>query len=78
MLLSHAFHMPSQEEFDRDRELRLLREAELMKQLTDHEYVVSDHFEKQIVSTHRPPSDVLTPLQYMFPAEWIFTYYYVV
>ncbi|CAM9671022.1 unnamed protein product [Ectocarpus fasciculatus] len=38
------------EEFDRDRELRLMREAELMKQLTDHEYVVSDHFEKQIQS----------------------------
>lgn len=38
-----------QEEFDKDRELRLQREAELMKQLTDHEYVVTDHFEKQIV-----------------------------
>jgi hypothetical protein len=39
-----------QEEFDRDRELRLQREAELMKQLSDHEYVVSEQFDKQIVS----------------------------
>lgn len=38
------------EEFDRDRELRLARDAQMVKQLTDHEHVVSESFEKQIQS----------------------------
>lgn len=38
------------EEFDRDRELRLARDAQMVKQLTDHEHVVSEEFESQIQS----------------------------
>ena len=38
------------EEFDHDRELRLARDAAMVKQLTDHEHVVGEKFEKQIVS----------------------------
>jgi cell shape-determining protein MreC len=38
------------EEFDHDRELRLARDAAMVKQLTDHEHLVGEKFEKQIVS----------------------------
>mmetsp|Transcript_5556 Transcript_5556/g.5714 ORF Transcript_5556/g.5714 Transcript_5556/m.5714 type:complete len:260 (-) Transcript_5556:45-824(-) len=38
------------EEFDHDRELRLARDAAMVKQLTDHEHLVSEKFEKQIAS----------------------------
>jgi hypothetical protein len=51
------------EEFDRDRELRLEREAALMKQLTDHEYVVSDKFDKQIQSREQKYSAVRAILE---------------
>jgi len=34
--------------FERDRELRLIREAQIVKQLTDHEHEVSERFESQI------------------------------
>lgn len=37
------------EEFDHDRELRLARDIAMAKQLIDHEHVVSENFEKQIV-----------------------------
>ena len=37
------------EEFDADRELKLQRDQSIMKQLTDHEHVVAEKFEKQIV-----------------------------
>ena len=41
-----------QEEFDRDRELRLARDAQMVKQLTDHEHVVGEKFESQIVRVY--------------------------
>lgn len=43
-LMLHKF----KEEFDRDRELRLQRDAQMVKQLTDHEHVASEMFEEQI------------------------------
>jgi hypothetical protein len=43
------------EEFDNDRELRLARDAAMVKQLTDHEHVVGEKFEKQIVSHTQGP-----------------------
>lgn len=36
------------EEFDHDRELRLDRDASMVKQLSDHEHVVSEKFEEQL------------------------------
>jgi len=36
------------EEFDRDRELRLARDAQMVKQLTDHEHEAGEKFEKLI------------------------------
>mmetsp|Transcript_22300 Transcript_22300/g.32460 ORF Transcript_22300/g.32460 Transcript_22300/m.32460 type:complete len:256 (-) Transcript_22300:274-1041(-) len=36
------------DEFDHDRELRLARDAQMVKQLTDHEHIVGEKFEKQI------------------------------
>ena len=38
------------QEFDIDREMRLQRESVIVKQLSDHEQLVSDNFEKQLVS----------------------------
>ena len=38
------------EEFEEDRRQRLEREQMMIKQLTDHEHVVSEKFEHQIVS----------------------------
>lgn len=40
-------------EFERDRELRLEREAVLVKQLTDHEHEVNEKFEHQIESREK-------------------------
>lgn len=53
-----------QEEFDEDRNLRLDREAVIVKQLTDHEQEVNERFESQIVSASYIKAEILHSLNF--------------